>query len=93
MILYEKGRGLGPYCYVQEAFRGKSENIITSLRLWRDEVLASDNLLKKKFVNFYYEYLCHQAGKLLRTVPALRPLARISILLFTKVNGIKISAS
>lgn len=79
-------------CFVATACYGKHADITDSLRLWRDNVLSSKHKAKVLFIKFYYAVWGSPGGRLLCKLPFLKPVARRLILLFMKINGIKIRA-
>ena len=78
-----------PSCYVATACHGEHNHITKTLRTWRNERLVkNDSRLVIWFIKFYNNGFGERMAKILESFPFLKPIARISIRLFAKLNKI-----
>lgn len=77
-------------CFACTAFNEKSNNILSSLRVWRNQTLTSGHIAKTAFIKLYYTKFTKPASQLLRKLPFLKPISRQMIFLFIVINGIKV---
>lgn len=82
----------GPFgCFVATACYGQDDDIVNSLRLWRDEVIKKGTEKSKiLFIRAYYSFIGRPGAWILQKLPFLKPVARKGIKSFIRRNNIPI---